>query len=153
MRSLVLILVALDQVTKYLAETYLDKPLNIFNGLNFSLAHNYGAAFSFLSSQSGWQKYFFISIAVVLIAVMAFWIKKSENKLEQFSLYLILSGAIGNLIDRIINGFVIDFIDFYYQTWHFATFNLADVYISIGAFFLFLTILDFEFLKKYKKGL
>lgn len=98
--------------------------------LNLFHVHNYGAAFSFLSTQTGWQRWFLCIVSSFIILI---FIKKSiqSSKINVFY-YLIISGAIGNLIDRIFHGFVIDFIDFHLNNWHFFTFNIADASIFIG---------------------
>lgn len=106
----------------------------IFLILNLFHVHNFGAAFSLLSDQNGWQKYFLLIFSIVVILVLIKMIikfkKKDKNKILSYS--LILAGAIGNLIDRINYGFVIDFIDLHIKNWHFATFNIADFSIFIG---------------------
>lgn len=133
------ILVIIDQISKIIAVKYLDsgKVIAIFPGLNFSLAYNEGAAFGIFANQSGWQRWFFLAVALIVIIAIVFWMLKSYKstyKLETFSLALILSGAIGNLIDRALYGYVVDFIDFYIRDWHWYTFNIADTAICVGAF-------------------
>ena len=117
----------------------------VFSHLNFALAYNYGAAFSFLGDQGGWQRWFFVIIATVVSIVILIWLgrlKENEKGLA-VGLALILGGAVGNLIDRFLHGRVIDFIDvhadwdvFFLQNGHFATFNVADIAINIGAVLL-----------------
>ena len=87
-------------------------PLNIFSGLSFQLIYNQRAAFGILSDQSGWQRWFLVLVSTCISLVLIFWISKTVNtsKLECFSITFILAGAIGNLLDRLINGYVIDFI-------------------------------------------
>ena len=137
------LVVVFDQLTKKLAEHFLElhQPFAVLPSLNFTLAYNTGAAFSMFADAGGWQRIFFTVIALVA-SVVILKMLKSLNK-DQFQqglgLALILGGAIGNLIDRVLYGKVTDFIDTYYQSWHFATFNVADMAISIGAV---LVILD-----------
>ncbi|AAM67709.1 signal peptidase II [Buchnera aphidicola] len=106
----------------------------VFFILNLFHVHNFGAAFSILSDQNGWQKYFLLIFSIIIILaiikIMIKFKKKDKNKILSYS--LILAGAIGNLIDRINYGFVIDFIDLHFKSWHFATFNIADFSIFIG---------------------
>jgi len=136
---LVVILVSLDQLTKWLAETALTygERINIFPMFDLTLVYNTGAAFSFLASGSGWQRWVLIAIAIVAIIFMS-WLLKHEHKrtLSALSLTLILSGAIGNLIDRVLLGHVIDFLLFYRHNWYFPAFNIADIAISVGAVLL-----------------
>jgi signal peptidase II len=102
--------------------------------LNLILRHNYGASFSFLSGAGGWQRWFFVALAVVIsIVILKYLYSMPKNKnFLACALALILGGAIGNLFDRLTLGYVIDFIDFHINTWHFATFNIADSAITIG---------------------
>lgn len=130
------VVVALDQGTKYLADTYLQfhQSVPLFPMFNFTLSYNAGAAFSFLSEAGGWQRWFFTALAVVISLVLVVWIKrlKKDELWNAVALSLILGGAIGNVIDRVLFGYVIDFLDVYYQQWHWPIFNVADSAISIG---------------------
>lgn len=120
---------------------------------NLTLAHNSGAAFSFLANESGWQRWFFAAIALVVSVVIFFWIQrlKIHERWLAISLALVLGGALGNLWDRLTMGYVVDFLDFYYQSspqsraMHWPAFNVADMAISIGAGML---ILDAFFSKE-----
>lgn len=145
------LVIALDHLTKYLAVSNLTfgEPVPVFDHLNWTLAYNYGAAFSFLADMGGWQRWFFVALAFGMTAFMLWWLKKLPNKIttEVVALNLVIGGAIGNVIDRILEGRVTDFIDFYIGTWHYATFNVADIAISVGAGLLILSEL---FLKKEK---
>ncbi|MGH8829908.1 MAG: signal peptidase II, partial [Polaromonas sp.] len=96
--------------------------------------HNTGAAFSFLASASGWQRWFFTGIGIAA-ALFIVWLLKSHagQKLFSFALACILGGAVGNVIDRSLHGYVVDFLDFHYGSWHFPAFNIADSAITIGA--------------------
>lgn len=122
-----------------MAEASLEEgiPYTVIAHLNMSLAYNYGAAFSFLGDQGGWQRWFFSIIALVVCVFIILWIRKlQENETwTAIGLALVLGGAIGNLVDRLLNGKVIDFIDVYWTEagYHFATFNVADIAISTGA--------------------
>lgn len=147
------LVVVLDQVTKMAAEQLLmlHQPYAVMPFLNFTLTYNTGAAFSFLHQAGGWQNTFFIIIALVMSVVLLVLLYRAPREDIQFtiSLWLVLGGAIGNLVDRIRISKVVDFIDFYINDWHFATFNVADIAISIGAFLLILDTLN---LKLFRSG-
>ena len=106
---------------------------------NVVRVHNAGAAFSFLASASGWQRWFFTAIGIAA-ALLIVWLLRSHagQKLFSFSLACILGGAVGNVIDRSLHGYVVDFLDFHYRGWHFPAFNIADSAITIGAICLVL---------------
>ncbi len=137
---LTLIVFALDQWTKVLAsaELALHQPLALMPYLNLTLMHNTGAAFSFLSDAGGWQRWFFSVLAVAVSGFLVVWLAKlpANDKWQCAALALILGGAIGNVVDRIRMGYVVDFIDVYYQDWHWPAFNVADSSITIGAVML-----------------
>lgn len=134
------LIVLLDQVTKYFIIQYLRlyEIYPVFPGLNLTLVHNVGAAFSFLSEAGGWQRWVFVGLSSVVGIGIVTWLSRtpSNQKWLACSLSLILGGAVGNLIDRVQYGYVIDFIDVYFQHWHWYTFNVADSAISIGAIML-----------------
>jgi len=134
------VIIILDQLTKYLASDMLilHEPVEIIPLFNLTLAHNTGAAFSFLSDASGWQRWFFIILALTVSAVVLFWIRGLSQKatVTAISLALILGGALGNVWDRIHLGYVVDFIDVYYDQWHWPAFNVADSSITIGTILL-----------------
>lgn len=140
---LALLIIVLDQLTKYWAVTTLvvGEPMAVMPNLNWTLVYNYGAAFSFLADMGGWQRWFFAGLAVIVSLVLLFWLKKLPAKFtpEVWALNLILGGAIGNVIDRVLAGRVTDFIDFYIGTWHYATFNIADIAITLGASLLIIS--------------
>lgn len=140
---LAMVLILLDQLTKYWANTSLTlgEPVAILPHLNFTLVYNYGAAFSFLSDVGGWQRWFFTALAFGVSAALVVWLAKLPKRwtLEVVAINLVLSGAIGNVIDRIVEGRVTDFVDFYIGSWHYATFNVADMGISIGAILLLIS--------------
>jgi signal peptidase II len=130
------IIVLLDQITKItIAQTLsYGQSIGITSFFNIVLVYNKGAAFSFLSSQGGWQRYFFTGIAIVAVIVITYLLKKhAGQRLFCWGLALILGGAVGNLIDRLIYGHVIDFLDFYVKNWHWPAFNVADIAICLGA--------------------
>ncbi|GBU09805.1 prolipoprotein signal peptidase [Gammaproteobacteria bacterium] len=144
---LTLILLVLDQASKLWAVNtlILHDPNAVIPMLNWTLAYNEGAAFSFLANQSGWQRWLFSGLALFASMVIFIWILrlKKHEKILGFGLSMILSGAIGNLIDRVRLGKVIDFIDVYYQTaensYHWPIFNVADMCICIGVVFILLS--------------
>ena len=131
-----LVIVA-DQVTKQLVvrEMALYESMALLPFFNLTHVHNYGAAFSILSEAGGWQRWFFIALATGISGLLLRWmyLAKSSQQLLAFAYALVLGGAIGNVADRVIYGYVIDFLDFYYQQWHWPTFNLADSAIFVGA--------------------
>lgn len=140
---LAVLLIGLDQLAKYWANSALvfGEPLAILPSLNFTLVYNYGAAFSFLADMGGWQRWFFSALALAVGGGLIVWLAKLPSvwTAEVAGINLILSGAIGNLIDRMVAGRVTDFIDFYIGSWHYATFNVADIAISLGAVLLLLS--------------
>ena len=132
----------LDQLTKFVATDYLAQhgEVNLAPFLNLVLVHNTGAAFGFLSNAGGWQNVFFIIIAAAASVFILWMISRldSQERLLAMALMLVLGGALGNLTDRLIHGYVIDFVDIYYQNWHWPAFNLADSAITVGAMLLVL---------------
>ena len=133
---LALFVVVIDQLTKYIASNSLTmfQPVAVMPMFNWTLMHNTGAAFSFLADQSGWQRWFFAAVAVIVSIVLFVWIKRLEQheKWQAIALALILGGAVGNVIDRLWLGYVIDFIQVYYEQWYWPAFNVADSAIVIG---------------------
>lgn len=140
--SLALLIIVLDQVTKGMAEQYLEygRPVVLTSWFNLTLQYNPGAAFSFLSDAGGWQRYFFSGIAVVISAVLIVWLYRlpTTQRMLPLSLALILGGAIGNLWDRVALGHVVDFISVHYGGYFFPAFNIADSAISVGAVLMIL---------------
>lgn len=130
------IIVLLDQITKITITrlfTY-GESLPVTSFFNLVRAHNKGAAFSFLAAESGWQRYLFTGIAVAATIFIIFLLKRhAGQRLFCWALALILGGAIGNLIDRVMYGYVVDFLDFYIGKWHWPAFNVADMAIVGGA--------------------
>ena len=149
--GLSLLILIIDQWTKWLAETKLtfQEPVSVIEPiLNWTLAYNYGAAFSFLADAGGWQKWFFAILALTMSVFLIGYLIKvpRQAKLLSFGLAMVLGGAVGNLIDRLLHGHVIDFIHVHYQdAWHYPIFNIADMGISIG---VILIIIDMLFLEK-----
>ncbi|CAM3732720.1 signal peptidase II [Rheinheimera salexigens] len=137
---LMLLLLVADQVTKQIViqNMQLFDSISVLPFFNFTYVRNYGAAFSFLSDAGGWQRWFFTLIAVVVSIVIAVWLAKLPRQQVKLSLALslVLAGAIGNLIDRSVYGYVIDFFHLFYKNWHYPAFNVADSAICIGAVLL-----------------
>lgn len=138
--SIIALILVLDYYTKQWASRVLElyRPQEVFSWLNFTLAHNYGAAFSFLSDQPGWQRWFFTILGTGICIFLFAWLLKLpvKERLTGIALSLILGGAIGNLIDRVMLGYVVDFIDVYAKGWHWPAFNIADSAISTGVVFM-----------------
>ncbi len=139
--ALAALIVIADQATKVLVERAFNfgdvRPVTGF--FNLVLTYNKGAAFSFLASASGWQDEFLIAVATAASAFILFLLARhGTQKLFSLALALILGGALGNLIDRLLHGHVIDFLDFHYAGWHWPAFNLADSAIVCGAALLIL---------------
>ncbi|WP_367241208.1 signal peptidase II [Colwellia sp.] len=134
---LTLLCLIIDQVSKqWVAGTFdYRETLSVLPFFNLTYVHNPGAAFSFLADQGGWQRWFFTAIAAIASIVFLVWMAKTpkQQRLLSIAFALILSGAVGNLIDRVLFGYVIDFLDFHWAGFHFAAFNIADSVIFIGA--------------------
>lgn len=131
-----LLVIGLDQATKWWVQSIIAPGAVIEITSFFNLVHVYnpGAAFSFLASESGWQKHFLSAVAMVASLVILWLMRSSRNRpFAMVCLAMILGGAIGNLIDRLIHGAVVDFLDVYYQHYHWPAFNVADMGISCGA--------------------
>ena len=141
-----LLILLLDQLSKYLvARSFqLHESLDLIPGISLTLVHNTGAAFSFLRDAGGWQRWFFVALGFMVGTVVVVWLSRIERDrhwLLPCALSLVLGGAAGNLVDRLISGYVIDFMDVYYRGWHWPTFNVADSAISIGAVLLIIDAL------------
>lgn len=135
------LVIVLDLATKELAlrTLALHDPVAVIDGLlNWMLTYNYGAAFSFLSDASGWQRWFFSALAVAISGLLAVWLRRLPRSdwRQALPFALIIGGALGNLVDRLRFGYVVDFIDVYLGTLHWPAFNIADSAISIGAVLL-----------------
>ena len=139
--GLALLILIADQFTKILILGYyrLGDATYVTSFFNVVRVHNAGAAFSFLANAGGWQRWLFTGIGIAA-AIFIVWMLKSHpgQKLFSFALACILGGAIGNVIDRTLYGYVVDFLDFHYAGWHFPAFNIADSAITIGAICLIL---------------
>jgi len=131
-----LLVVVLDQGSKLIIDNSmrLYQSIPVMPYFNLTYVHNTGAAFSFLSEAGGWQRWFFAGLAILISAVIAVWLArlKQHETLLAIALSLVLGGAIGNLIDRLTYGYVIDFLDVYYGDWHWPAFNIADSAITLG---------------------
>jgi signal peptidase II len=134
--GLAFIIVLADQFTKVLVVGYyhLGDSTHVTSFFNMVRAHNTGAAFSFLADASGWQRWFFTGLGL-LAAGIIIWMLRSHagQRLFCFALACVLGGAIGNVIDRVVHGYVVDFLDFHSRGYHFPAFNLADSAITLGA--------------------
>jgi len=132
----------LDQASKIAVDSSMKlyESINIMPFFNLTYVHNTGAAFSFLAHAGGWQRWLFAGLAFLISGAITVWISrlKQQEVLLAVALSLILGGAVGNLIDRVAYGYVIDFLDVYYQDWHWPAFNVADAAICIGVFLMLL---------------
>ena len=152
--ALALLVAGADQITKYYAAgaLILHQPVEVFPGFNLTLAHNSGAAFSFLSQAGGWQRWFFAAVAAIIMVVIVGWLRAlpAGRRWLPSALALVLGGAAGNLWDRLYLGYVIDFIQVYlpFLPWRlfnpWPTFNIADAAISIGAVMLLIDAIWFS---------
>ena len=141
-----------DQLTKHWVSSVFTygETLELLPFLNLTLVHNLGAAFSFLSDAGGWQRWFFAVVSSVVSIVLVVWLHRlpKGQYLLATALALVLGGALGNLWDRVLLGYVIDFIDVYYQQYHWPAFNVADSAITLGAVLL---IIESLFPSKHDK--
>jgi len=134
--ALALLVLVLDQLTKWLivGQFVLGDSRPITSFFNLVRAHNPGAAFSFLAQAGGWQRWLFTGIGLAASALMIWMLRAHPGqKLFGFAIACILGGAIGNVIDRLVHGYVVDFLDFHWAGWHFPAFNAADSAITLGA--------------------
>ncbi len=140
--ALSLLAVVLDQVSKWAVDSSMQlyQSIHLVPYFNLTYVRNTGAAFSFLSEAGGWQRWFFAGLAIFISIVIAVWLArlKQHETLLAVALSLVLGGAIGNLIDRLAYGYVIDFLDVYYQNWHWPAFNIADSAITLGVVLMLL---------------
>jgi len=134
---LTLVWLIADQVSKHLVVSNFElfQSVNVLPFFNLTYVHNPGAAFSFLADQDGWQRWFFTAVAAIASIVFTVWLAKTPKAQTMLNIAfaLMLSGALGNLIDRVLFGYVIDFLDFYVGNKHWPAFNVADSMIFIGA--------------------
>ena len=135
--AIIIFIFFLDLVTKNFAvnNLLLNHSITINTFLNFTLAFNYGAAFSFLSDAGGWQRWFFIIFSLIVISFISYILIKDKDS-EYIAYSLVLGGALGNLYDRFLLGYVVDFIEFHYNSFYWPIFNIADIAISIGIILL-----------------
>ncbi len=135
-----LLVIVLDQLSKQIAEHMLPlrDPVTVFSWFDWYLTYNTGAAFSFLAGAGGWQRWFFTIVAIIISGVILQWLRKlpNEDRITAISLCLILGGAIGNVIDRLLFGHVIDFIQVWLGSYPYPAFNIADSSIFCGAVIL-----------------
>ena len=138
------IVLLLDQWSKHWAvQALAESPLRVFAWLNFRLAYNTGAAFSFMANAGGWQAWVLLILPLLVCVGLVVWLWRTpaSGVGQALGLCLIIGGALGNVTDRFRLGYVVDFIDCHWFGWHFATFNLADSAVCVGAGVLMLTIL------------
>ena len=139
-----LLVIGLDQITKLIAANQLPlhQPVAVLPYFDWYLTYNTGAAFSFLADAGGWQRWFFTLTSIIISGIIILWIRKLQphEHLTGISLCLILGGGVGNLIDRIYLGHVIDYIQIWLGTYRWPTFNVADAAISIGAILIISTL-------------
>jgi len=139
--GLALVVVLLDQLSKtlILGMFQLNDSRTLTSWFNLVRVHNTGAAFSFLAGASGWQRWFFVGLGTVASAFIVWMLKKHPGqKLFCFAVSMIMGGAVGNVVDRLLHGYVVDFIQVHYGGWYFPAFNLADSAITLGAICLIL---------------
>lgn len=139
------LIIVLDQITKYWAVRHLADgvPDKIFSFFNLYLSFNAGASFGFLNRTNGSQVYLFALISLIVVVFLLVWLARIKRKdvLMAAGMSLIIGGAIGNFIDRVRLKFVIDFFDFHLRNWHFATFNVADSAVCVGAILIILRLI------------
>lgn len=139
--GLALVVIVLDQFSKtlILGDFVYGESRHVTSFFNVVRVHNSGAAFSFLAGASGWQRWFFVGLGAVASVFIVWMLKRHpEQKLFCFAVSMILGGALGNVIDRLMHGYVVDFIQLHYAGWAFPSFNLADSAITLGAICLVL---------------
>ncbi len=145
------VVIILDQLSKVLAQSFLApyEPVPVLPSLNLTLMYNTGAAFSFLSQAGGWQRWLFTILALGISAAIVAWLRVLPPRQAWVGagLALILGGAIGNVVDRLLLGHVTDFIQVYYRDWYWPAFNLADSSITVGVAIL---LIDGLFARKHK---
>lgn len=155
--GIALIIILIDQITKIITigafELGDSRPITSF--FNLVRVHNHGAAFSFLANAGGWQRWFFVGLGAVSVSFIIYMLRThGGQRMFSWALTLVMGGAIGNVIDRLVHGYVVDFLDFHwaflapmFPGGHFPAFNVADCAISVGAFLLIL-----DELRRVKKG-
>lgn len=148
--ALVVLVVDLGSKQWVMSHFQLGESLPLIPFFNLTYAHNPGAAFSFLADKDGWQRWFFAVIALAITAALLVLMYRSSasQRLNNIAYAMIIGGAVGNLTDRLVHGYVIDFVDFYINDWHYPIFNIADAGICIGAL---LIVLEGFFVSSEKK--
>ena len=150
--SLIILLIVLDQISKVLISSNLalGESLNLLPFLNFTLIHNTGIAFSLFDEGGNISRWLLVTVVSAIVAYLLFLMyeKTPKNRLELMSLILIISGGLGNLVDRAFLGYVVDFIHVFYQDYSFYVFNLADSYITVG---IILYLSYFFFIERAEK--
>ncbi len=143
------LIIILDQITKYFVMDYLLGGFVTITSF-FNLVHvfNTGISFSLLSNNTSWAPLVFSLVGSLIVLLLIFWLYKSENRTHATGLGLIIGGALGNIIDRLVHGAVFDFLDFHLYDYHFPAFNVADMSISVG---VFIVIVDSIFIQGSKK--
>ncbi|GGW86147.1 signal peptidase II [Alteromonas halophila] len=140
-----LVIIILDQWSKHAVVAAMDlyQSVQVLPSFNLTYVHNYGAAFSFLHGAGGWQRWFFTVIALVVSVMILWWLRQTPRHQVRLPVAFscILGGAIGNVYDRLVHGYVIDFLDFYIGQWHWPAFNIADCAIFIGAALLIIDMI------------
>lgn len=131
-------IVVADQATKWMIVSSFElfERVQVWPVFGITRLHNPGAAFSFLASAGGWQRWFFIAVAFAVTALVVVWLKRMPRQGHHWlaaSLALIVGGAVGNVIDRVLHGYVVDFLSFHWNQWFFPAFNVADAAITVGA--------------------
>ena len=134
-------IVVADQATKWMIVSSFElfERVQVWPVFGITRLHNPGAAFSFLASAGGWQRWFFIAVAFAVTALVVVWLKRMPRQGHHWlaaSLTLIVGGAVGNVIDRVWHGYVVDFLSFHWNHWFFPAFNVADAAITVGAVIL-----------------
>ena len=148
--AVALAVIALDQLTKtlILGHFQFGDSRYVTSFFNLVRVHNSGAAFSFLAGASGWQRWFFVVLGVAAAGFIVWMLRRHGHQtLFAWALALILGGALGNVIDRLLHGYVVDFIQVHWQQWYFPSFNVADSAITVGA-----ALLIFDELRRVRRG-
>lgn len=139
--GLAFLILVIDQITKVLILAYYHpgEVTYLTDFLNIVRVHNRGAAFSFLAGADGWQRWFFVGIgAAATVFIIYLLLAHAGQRLFCFALTCIMGGAVGNVLDRLLHGYVVDMVDFHIGRWHFPAFNVADSAITLGVIFLLL---------------
>jgi signal peptidase II len=148
--GLSLLVIVLDQLSKWFVASHMQvyQTKYVLPVFNIALLHNTGAAFSMLAGQPGWQRWFFVVLAVAIAGAIVVWLARlpaATNRWMPAGLALVAGGAVGNVLDRLVKGYVVDFLQFHWQGWYFPAFNVADSAITVGAILL---VLDGMFLQR-----